>query len=78
MPKESNYPKGKKKTIKVDINIDFEKQMKEAINKARKPYWIDNKNKETETEYIQRIQSMHLEKCSNEALIDLKSKENGK
>ena len=61
MPKESNYPKGKKKTIKVDINSDFEKEMKAEITKVRKKYWIDNKNKETETEYIQRIQSMLLE-----------------
>lgn len=66
MPKESNYPKGKKKTIKVDINIDFEKEMKEAITAVRKPYWIDNKKKETESEYIQRIQKMHLTNCDDE------------
>lgn len=75
MPKESNYPKGKKKTINIDINIDFQKEMRAEIKEVQKRYWINNKNKETETEYIQRIQSMHLEKCSNECLKDMKSKE---
>ena len=68
MPKESNYPKGKKKTINIDINIDFQKEMRAEIKEVQKRYWIDNKNKETETEYIQRIQSIHLEKCACEHL----------
>ncbi len=68
MPKESNYPKGKKKTIKIDINVDFQEEMRAEIKEVQERYWIDNKKKETETEYIQRIKSMHLEKCSNEAI----------
>ena len=75
MPKKSNYPDGKKKTIKIDINVDFQKEMRAEIKEVQKRYWIDNKNKETETEYIQRIQSMHLEKCACECLNDMKRKE---
>ena len=75
MPKESNYPKGKKKTINIDINVDFQKEMRAEIKEVQKRYWIDNKKKETETEYIQRIQSMHLEKCACECLNDMKRKE---
>lgn len=66
MPKKSNYPEGKKKTIKVDINSDFENEMKSAINKERKKYWL--LKDETESQYIKRIQEMHAENCENEAL----------
>lgn len=68
MPKKSNYPLGKKKTINIDINVDFQKEMRAEIKEVQKRYWIDNKKKETETEYIQRIQSMRLEKCACECL----------
>jgi len=65
MPKKSNYPSGKKKTIKVDINSDFETEMKSEIKKVQKKYWINNKEQETESQYIKRIQDMHLEKTTN-------------
>lgn len=65
MPKKSNYPSGKKKTIKVDINSDFENEMKSEIKNVQKKYWINNKDQETESEYIKRIQDMHLEQTTN-------------
>lgn len=65
MPKKSNYPSGKKKTIKVDINSDFETEMKSEIKQVQKKYWINNKDHETESEYIKRIQDMHLEQLTN-------------
>ena len=65
MPKKSNYPQGKKKTIKVDINSDFEKEMKNEIKNVQKRYWINNKECETESEYIKRIQDMNFEKITN-------------
>lgn len=75
MPKESNYPKGKKKTIKIDINVDFQKEMRAEIKEVQKRYWINNKKKETETEYIQRIQSMLQGIENNNGWISIESED---
>lgn len=72
MARTNIYPHGKMKRKNVNLNPDYEKEMMQEVRKVIKPYHL--LKGETETEYIQRIQSMHLEKCSNEALIDLKSK----
>lgn len=72
MANTRKFPEGKKETIQINVNKDFKEETKKAILPILEKYHL--LKGETEPEYIKRIQSMHLEKCSNEALIDLKSK----
>lgn len=60
MPKKSNFPEGKKKTIKVDVHADYQKEMTAEITETRKKWWI--RKGETESEYIKRIQDENLDK----------------
>ena len=57
---EGRSPYGKRVTQEERIELD------EFLEKIR--------NKKTESEYIKRIQSMHLDNCVSASLADLKSK----
>jgi len=63
MARSKIYPRGIMKRVNVNINPDFEKETMQKVHEVVKPYHL--LKGETESEYIKRIQDMHLEQTTN-------------
>lgn len=66
MGRRKLFPKGKGKRTNININSDFQKETMKEVNQVLGKYHL--LPGETESQYIQRIQSMHLDNCENQTL----------
>jgi len=63
MANTRKFPDGKKETIQINVNKDFKEQTKKEILPILEKYHL--LPNETESEYIKRIQDMHLDRLTN-------------